>query len=274
MANLYEIEAALHAQGRRYIAGLDEAGRGPLAGPVCAAAVIFEPGVRIIGVNDSKQLSPEQRDDLYDLIMDRALAVGVGLASAAEIDTINILQATKLACGRALRHLKVLPDYLLLDALHLETNTTPQQSLIKGDSRSFSIAAASIIAKVARDRLMFRYAAEYPDYGFHMHKGYGTPFHRTAISRHGRSTLHRFTFLETLICPETHVISITTNRLLEKIDGCRSAYELQEIAGELKAFASVLPQCECEHIRRTLSARGRIVSSETQNSIPFRASTP
>lgn len=256
METLFEIEAGLQAEGYRRVAGLDEAGRGPLAGPVCAAAVIFEPGTRIAGVNDSKQLTPEQRDDLYEEIRSRALAVGIGLASAEEIDAVNILQATKLACRRALRQLKILPDYLLLDALRLETVTTPQQSLVKGDSRCFSIAAASIVAKVTRDRLMVRYAAEYPDYGFQMHKGYGTPFHRQALDKLGPSTLHRTSFLEAWFTPGPPVLSQTANRLLTRLERCAGdRKELEAVAAELKSVETFLPRCECEQVRATLAAR-------------------
>src|SRR5690606_12188644 len=161
--------------------GIGGAGRGPLAGPVCAAVVVFEPGTRIPGVYDSKELEPEQRENLFEKIMAKALAVGVGLACAEEIDHLNILRATKLAARRALRHMPIMPDYLLLDALTLDKVTIPQKSITKGDAKSFSIAAASIIAKVTRDRLMTTCSVEYPDYGFESHKGYGTPTHRRRI---------------------------------------------------------------------------------------------
>lgn len=195
-ADMHAMESALCERGFQRVAGIDEAGRGPLAGPVVAAAVIPGAGMSLQGVNDSKQLTPAQRDTLYEGIMAGALAVGVGMASAAEIDRINILAATKLATRRALRNLRVLPDYLLLDALHLERCTIPQESVIKGDARCFCIAAASIVAKVTRDRLMEQYDAEYPVYGFASHKGYPTPTHYDAITRHGHSTLHRRSFFD------------------------------------------------------------------------------
>lgn len=255
MASLYTIEKQLHAAGFARIAGVDEAGRGPLAGPVCAAAVIFEPGTRIRGVNDSKQVAPEEREELYEKIMKRALAVGVGMATAEEIDAINILQATKLASRRALRRLTALPDYLLLDALRLEKITTPQESLVKGDARSFSIAAASIIAKVTRDRLMSRYAAEYPDYGFHQHKGYATPFHRAALRNHGFTTLHRITFLEAPSEPVAPTLSLSCRALLERVDGCVSPEELDALCDEIASLRDFLPAGECRRLQRAVCAR-------------------
>ena len=195
-SNLHAIEELLHEHGYELIAGIDEAGRGPLAGPVCTAAVVFEPGTRIPGVNDSKQVKPAEREKLYEQILARAAAVGVGLADVDEIDSINILNATKLAARRAIRQLKVLPDYLLIDALELEDITIPQDGIVKGDARCFSIAAASIVAKVTRDRLMEQYDREYPQYHFARHKGYGTEEHLRAIARDGVSTIHRQSFCD------------------------------------------------------------------------------
>ncbi|GCE47265.1 RNase HII [Thermosporothrix hazakensis] len=192
---------ALFEQGYCFIAGLDEAGRGCLAGPVVAAAVMLplEKGAETLsellrGVNDSKQLSEATRESLYDRIMQEALAVGVGIGSVELIERYNILQATKRAMQVALDQLSPAPQALLLDALTLPNLTLPQRSLIKGDARSLSIASASIIAKVTRDRLMRELHQEYPEYGFDRHKGYGTEAHIAAIKQYGATPHHRKTF--------------------------------------------------------------------------------
>jgi ribonuclease HII len=196
-----EEEMALFAQGYSFVAGLDEAGRGCLAGPVVAAAVMLPLASdsapllsHLSGVNDSKQLTPLARERLYDQIMQHALAVGVGSSSAEVIDQRNILQATKLAMHHAIDQLVPTPQALLLDAIQLPRLSIPQYSLIKGDARSLSIAAASIIAKVTRDRLMLTLHAEYPDYGFDQHKGYGTAEHLAALRRYGATPHHRYSF--------------------------------------------------------------------------------
>ncbi|GCF11138.1 ribonuclease HII [Dictyobacter arantiisoli] len=191
-------EMALFEQGYSFIAGLDEAGRGCLAGPVVAGAVILperEDTLELFdGVNDSKKLSPATRDRLYDHIMQHAVSVGVGIGSVDEIDTRNILQATKYAMQLALQQLKPTPQALLLDAIYLPKVPLPQRSIIKGDARSLSIAAASIIAKVTRDRIMVALHQEYPEYGFEQHKGYGTAAHLDALHRHGATPQHRRSF--------------------------------------------------------------------------------
>lgn len=190
-------ERALWQRGFTRVAGLDEAGRGAWAGPVVAAAVVLPPGPalpELARVNDSKQLSPETRAELYDVIREKALAYGVGQASHREIDTLNILQATRLAMHRALAGLSVPPDFLLLDALTLPAWTGPQRGIIHGDARALSIAAASILAKVTRDRLMGDLDAQYAGYHFAAHKGYGTPEHVAALARLGPLEIHRRTF--------------------------------------------------------------------------------
>jgi ribonuclease HII len=186
-------EEAAHAQGYRRIAGLDEVGRGTLAGPVVAAAVLFESKTAITGIRDSKQLSFQQRDDLYPIIFQEAVAIAVGVVEAAVIDQINILQATRLAMQKAIEQLAIQPDYLLLDAITLPL-PIPQRSIVKGDQLSVSIAAASIVAKVTRARLMSGYHEEYPQYNFLAHKGYGTLEHRKQIQKHGPCQIHRKTF--------------------------------------------------------------------------------
>lgn len=191
---MLEFENAARAEGFLYIAGIDEAGRGPLAGPVVAAAVILPLDVALEGVTDSKKLSPLKRAKLFDLIMKNALAVGVGMADAAMIDRINILQATLRAMEMAVAELLLKPDLLLIDGISKTALTVEQRMIKKGDSLSLSIAAASIIAKVTRDRMMEQYEEEYPGYGFSGHKGYGSKAHMEAIARLGPSPIHRRTF--------------------------------------------------------------------------------
>ena len=180
--------------GYRHIAGLDEAGRGPLAGPVVAAAVILPFSCRLPGVNDSKQLTESERQELFAAIFKKAVAIGVGSADAGEIDAINILEATRLAMRRAIAGLDPPPDYLLVDALTLPGVPLPSRPIIKGDALSVSIAAASIIAKVTRDRLMARYHRTYPQYNFLSHKGYCTEEHLQRLADHGPCAIHRRTF--------------------------------------------------------------------------------
>ena len=182
-----------------YICGIDEVGRGPLAGPVMTAAVILPKDTRILYINDSKKLSAKKREELFDEIREKALAVGTGIVSPEKIDEINILQATYLAMKMAVSNLAVRPDLLLIDAVKLPEIATPQISIIKGDAKSQSIAAASIIAKVTRDRLMTAYDEIYPQYGFEKHKGYGTAAHIAAIKEFGPCPIHRHTFITKFI---------------------------------------------------------------------------
>lgn len=185
--------------GCRFIAGIDEAGRGPLAGPVVVAAVVFEPEVIIEGVNDSKQLSESKRNELYDKIQERALAVHIEIINHETIDKINILQASLMGMRACAEQLSIRPDFLLIDGNQLpfpDTHPlgTRQRAMVKGDSKSFSIAAASILAKVTRDRLMNEYDPIFPSYRFAQNKGYPTPDHIAAIRAHGLSAIHRKTF--------------------------------------------------------------------------------
>lgn len=189
-----EFEQEARRCGYRRIAGVDEAGRGPLAGPVVAAAVILPVRCRLIGVDDSKQLSASERDRLYAAIMDRAVCVGVGSSTAEEIDRVNILEATKLAMRRAIGELSPPSDYVLIDAVSLTGVAMPVRPIIKGDALSLSIAAASIVAKVTRDRLMVRFHEIYPQYNFLSHKGYGTEEHLARLAEYGPSPIHRRTF--------------------------------------------------------------------------------
>ena len=187
-------ERALEFFGYRSICGIDEAGRGPLAGPVVAAAVILPFPCSIVGIRDSKQLSPKKRESLFNQILRDAVAVATGVVENEAIDQMNILNATLLAMGRSLSGLSVRPDYLLIDALTLPDTAIPQSGIIHGDALSISIAAASIIAKVTRDRIMDQYHAEFPEYNFGVHKGYGTKEHLSKIDIHGPCRLHRKTF--------------------------------------------------------------------------------
>jgi len=189
----FTFEAAALSSGHAIICGIDEAGRGPWAGPVCAAAVILDQRNIPQGLNDSKKLSEAKRDHLFPLIIATA-EVGIGLASAQEIDEINILQATYLAMGRAIEALKSRPTLALIDGNRAPKLFCATQTIIGGDAKSLSIAAASIIAKVTRDRLMIEMDKAFPAYGFAKHKGYGTAFHASALAQHGPCTEHRFSF--------------------------------------------------------------------------------
>lgn len=190
---LYETEA--FDAGIRLICGVDEAGRGPLAGPVCAAAVILPPGLDIPGLNDSKKLTDKKRRELYDIMIEQAVSYGIAFASEQEIDEINILQATFLAMERAMQKLSPQPELALIDGNRTKDFGLPVRTIVKGDSLSASIAAASILAKVTRDRLMEEYDAQYPQYGFAVHKGYGTKRHYAALTEFGPCEEHRQTFL-------------------------------------------------------------------------------
>lgn len=194
--NMWEIEQSFLEQGYTVICGVDEAGRGPLAGPVCAAAVILPSNADIPGLNDSKKLSDKKRRELFPVIKEKAIAFGIGLASHEEIDEINILQATFLAMQRAIDQLKVKPDLALVDGNRSTDFGVPVQTVVHGDSLSASIAAASILAKVTRDDIMEAMASEYPGYGFEIHKGYGTKAHYEALRIRGACAIHRKTFLK------------------------------------------------------------------------------
>jgi ribonuclease HII len=188
------LEKMAQMQGFSRVAGVDEAGRGPLAGPVMAAAVILPEGLLIPGVDDSKKLSPQNREQLFDVIMSRAISVGIGTAGPDIIDRINILQATRLAMLNAVLQLSPQPDYILIDGITAINSPIPQKTVKKGDSLSLSIAAASIIAKVTRDRLMVEMDLVFPGYGLAGHKGYGSEQHLEAIRLLGPTSLHRLTF--------------------------------------------------------------------------------
>lgn len=198
LKTLWQLEGKCFNFGFELIAGLDEAGRGPLAGPVVASAVILPKYELIEGINDSKKLSEKKRDELYSKIQDIAIDIGVGIVDNTLIDDINIFNATKLAMKRAIDSMKIKPDFMLIDALEIADINIKQKSIIKGDSKSISIAAASIIAKVTRDNMVKKYDQEYPGYNFSGHKGYGTKEHYEAIKKYGITPIHRKSFLKNM----------------------------------------------------------------------------
>lgn len=195
----YSYEQNALNKGYKTVCGIDEAGRGPLAGPVYAAAVILPTGLEIEGLNDSKKLSEKKREALFDIICEKSVAYSIGIATEKEIDEINILNATFLAMNRAVEGLSVKPDYALVDGNRHPGLSIPDETIVKGDGKSMSVAAASIIAKVSRDRFMLKIAEEYPEYCFEKHKGYGTVLHYEMIEKYGVSPVHRKSFLKKVL---------------------------------------------------------------------------
>ena len=196
----YEFEKAAVNSGFSCICGVDEAGRGPLAGPVCAAAVILPEGAVIEGLDDSKKLTEKKREKLYDIIKETAAAYSVAYGTLEEIETVNILEATYLAMNRAIEGLNVKPDFALIDGNRVPREIKiPCETIVKGDSKSMSIAAASVLAKVTRDRLMLEYDKKYPEYNFKKHKGYGTKEHTELIKQYGPCEIHRLSFLKNIL---------------------------------------------------------------------------
>ena len=198
-ALMWENENRLKDKGYKFVAGVDEAGRGPLAGPVYAAAVILPENAEIDGINDSKKLSPKKRDELYEKIIKIAIAYAVYSVDEKVIDEINILNATHKAMNGAVNSLKQQPDYVIIDGNSIKNMNLPHETIVKGDAKSISIAAASILAKVSRDRYIIEMAEKYPQYGFEKHKGYGTKMHTEAILKYGICPIHRKTFLKKLL---------------------------------------------------------------------------
>ena len=196
----YEFEKAAVNSGFSCICGVDEAGRGPLAGPVCAAAVILPEGAVIEGLDDSKKLTEKKREKLYDIIKQTAVAYSVAYGTLEEIETVNILEATYLAMNRAIEGLNVKPDFALIDGNRVPRGIKiPCETVVKGDSKSMSVAAASVLAKVTRDRLMLEYDKKYPEYNFKKHKGYGTKEHTELIKQYGPCEIHRLSFLKNIL---------------------------------------------------------------------------
>ncbi len=194
--DMFEIEQSYYDRGIKLVCGVDEAGRGPLAGPVCAAAVILPENLQMPGLNDSKKLSDKRRRELFPVIQEQALAYGIAFADHKEIDEINILQASYLAMERAIAQLGIKPEAAIIDGNRAKDFGLPVQTVVHGDSRSASIAAASILAKVTRDDYMLEMAQQYPSYGFEIHKGYGTKAHYAALENLGPCPIHRMTFLK------------------------------------------------------------------------------
>jgi len=194
--DLFALEKQLHEEGYNLVCGVDEAGRGPLAGPVCAAAVVLPEDCDLPGLNDSKKLTEKKREALYDQIIEKAVAYGIAFSSVEEIEEINILSAALLAMKRAIEKLPQAPDMALIDGNTTRDIKVPARSIVGGDGKCACIAAASVLAKVTRDRLMLDMAKEYPQYGFEKHKGYGTKAHYAALEEHGPSPIHRMSFLK------------------------------------------------------------------------------
>lgn len=195
MTELWELENEIYAEGFELICGVDEAGRGPLAGPVCAAAVILPRDIEIPGLNDSKKLADKKREALFDVITENALTYGIAFATVEEIESVNILNAAMLAMNRAIAKLEPQPQLALIDGNRNSAIAVPSRCVIKGDSKCADIAAASILAKVTRDRYMLEMAQKYPEYHFERHKGYGTKLHYEALREYGPSEIHRPSFL-------------------------------------------------------------------------------
>jgi ribonuclease HII len=255
--NMLNFEHVLWKSGIRAVAGVDEVGIGPLAGPVVAAAVIFPPGSELAGVDDSKQLEPEQRVKLEAAIRQSATAIGVGLAEVSEIDHLNIYHAALLAMRRAIEALSLKPEHLLIDARVIPGISIPQNSFNKGDGINFSIAAASIIAKTHRDRLMEELEKKYPGYGFAQHKGYGTSEHQNAIRGLGPCPIHRlsFPFIREL-CGEFSELFYSLKQQLQEVD---SAAALHTFEKQLRERWSELDEKEQRKIRLMLSRRWKTI---------------
>lgn len=200
MSELWKFEHQCYDEGFEIVCGVDEAGRGPLAGPVCAAAVILPAGAVIEGLDDSKKLTEKKRERLYDIIKQTAVAYSVAYGTLEEIETVNILEATYLAMNRAIEGLNVKPDFALIDGNRVPRGIKiPCETIVKGDSKSMSVAAASVLAKVTRDRLMLEYDKKYPEYNFKKHKGYGTKEHTELIKQYGPCEIHRLSFLKNIL---------------------------------------------------------------------------
>ncbi len=237
-----------------HLCGIDEAGRGCLAGPVVAAAVIFQPGLTIRGLNDSKKFKPEKRRELFHKVIKKAHAVAIGWASAEEIDQVNILQATHLAAGRAIAMLRPAPQAFLTDYLKLKISGHAHlEPLVRGDGLSQSIAAASIVAKVTRDRWIERLDAQYPGYGLARHKGYGTPAHIKAIQQLGSSTLHRQTFAGVSWFDAEPMPSLVCQGLIKK--AANSKFDVDAALAQWQSIDTYLPESEEAFIKNAYKKR-------------------
>jgi ribonuclease HII len=253
---LLNFERVLWRSGVRWIAGVDEVGVGPLAGPVVAAAVVFTPEVAIAGIDDSKKLDAETRERLADEIHAQAAGIGLGVADVEEIDRINIYQAALLAMRRAVEALPMAPQHVLVDARTIPGIAAPQNPFNKGDGLNYSIAAASIVAKTHRDRLMSELDARWPGYGFARHKGYATPEHQEAIRRRGPCAIHRAYAYVDELCGE---LSATFYALQSRIAAAAGQGELREVEAELGAQRETLPEVEHKKLRLALKRRWELV---------------
>ncbi|SJZ63668.1 ribonuclease HII [Selenihalanaerobacter shriftii] len=242
---MQEIENSCYAKGYKLIGGIDEAGRGPLAGPVAASVVILPKKIYIPGLNDSKQLSESKREELFDIIKEEAIDYGVGIIDSNRIDEINILNANYEAMKQAIAKLEKTPDYLLVDGEEIPNLDIDQKKIIDGDARSISIAAASILAKVTRDRMLVEYDQEYPEYGFAGHKGYGTAEHIAALNEHGPCKIHRYTFSkvrEAALGEDYYLFK-------EGLEKAKSIEEIEVIANTIKECEKILSQIELDELR-------------------------
>jgi len=258
LAALRADEAAAWERGARFVAGVDEAGRGPLAGPVVAAAVVLPERLDIEGIDDSKKLTPARREELYPQILSRAVAVGVGSASEKVIDEINILNATFLAMREAVAALATRPDHVIVDGSAIDGLDVPQTAIPRGDERSAAIAAASIVAKVTRDRLLVEMDAAYPGYGFARHKGYGTPEHIAALARLGPCEIHRRSF--GIVMESAGGLSEAFARYRSKLLDARTGAELERIGAAIAREKESIPPYELAKLRslyRRAAARVR-----------------
>ncbi len=249
--NLADFDAQyLQRPAVHFLGGVDEAGRGCLAGPVVVAVVVADSNFHIEGINDSKQVSATRREKLLPIIEKQAAAIGIGIATAEEIDQINILQATHLAAKRAYGQLDVMPDYLLTDFLKLTELTPPVEALVKGDARSQVIAAASIVAKVTRDRIMLTLDTEFPQYGFSKHKGYGTVAHKQALQQTGPSTIHRHTFRGA----DQRMEHYNTSTSLDELTGLLDAgkIDINQAENHWGKIKHLLPEMEDRQFQQTL----------------------
>jgi ribonuclease HII len=263
------VEANLWKQGYERVAGVDEVGVGPLAGPVVSAAIIFEPGSLLPGVNDSKKLAAAERSHLSKELMELAVSVGIGIATVAEIDKLNIYHASLLAMQRAVSDLKPEADYLLVDARRIPGVETPQEGLISGDARSFSIAAASIIAKTHRDQLMDDMGSVYPIYGFERHRGYPTPYHKDQIRKHGICPIHRKSF--PVIAELTGSLSGNFLSLSHAVAKAVSPSQLDAVEAFLSPEASSLDPSERSRLRKLVHRRKRTLGLTVGPFLPFNS---
>ena len=266
LERLLQLERDLWDQGRKAVAGVDEAGVGPLAGPVVAAAVIFRPGVTINRLDDSKNLDPETRRDLSREIREKAASYAHGIAEVEEINCLNVYQASLLAMRRAVHNLAIQPDHLLIDARSLPDLLIPQEAVVGGDGRHFSIAAASILAKTHRDRLMACLDRQYPGYGLARHKGYSTPEHQQAISRLGPCPIHRtsYAFIDEL----TGAYSATFYQLKSELRSVSCSAELQVCRGELARSRGSLPQNEVRKLHLLINRQLKRYPPARQLNLP------